>query len=432
VFSFWYLVLKLQPKGYGLNAIDYRLILNFPYYISSRIRKSTQGSFSSTIHRIAILSIGVGLGIMIISFLILFGFQNTVKEKLFGFSGHLQVTKYTLSNSVEELPVSNKNDFYLNYDKIDGIRHVQQYTYKPGLIRTEEEILGVMMKGVDTDFDIGQFSENMIEGEFITVDTSGYSKQVVISQVIANKLNLSVGEQMTVHFFQNPPRARKLTVSGIYETNLSEYFDDKMILADMGLIRRLNNWADSLSGGYEIYLDDYSKIDQVESALDDTLDYNLFVENISDKYVQIFDWLHLIRRQVNIFLGLILSVVCFNMISIILILIMERTQMIGLFKALGATNKQVRMIFNYSGLQLLGKGLLLGNVIGLSLCAIQYFFHVIPLEAKDYYMSYVPISWDWDVVIILNLLTLLIVYAILAIPTLLIIRINPIKAIRFD
>ena len=406
--------------------------MNFPYYISKRIRKSAQGSFSSTIHRIAVVSIGVGLAIMIISFLILFGFQNTVKEKLFGFSGHLQITKYTLSNSVEELPISNQNDFYLNFKDIDGIRHVQQYAYKHGLIRTKEEILGVVMKGVDTDFDIEQFSENMVAGDFLEVDTSGYSKQVVISQVIANKLNLFLGDQMIIHFFQNPPRARKLTVSGIYETNLSEYFDDKVILADMGLIRRLNNWADSLSGGYEVYLDDYSKLDKVESVLDDTLDYNLFVENIADKYIQVFDWLHLIRRQVNIFLGLILSVVCFNMISIILILIMERTQMIGMFKALGATNKQVRMIFNYSGLQLLGKGLFLGNAIGLSLCAIQYFFHVIPLEAKDYYMSYVPISWDWDVVIILNLMTLVVVYAILAIPTLLIVRIRPIKAIRFD
>jgi lipoprotein-releasing system permease protein len=406
--------------------------LNFPFYISKRIRKSSQGSFSSSIHRIAVVSIGVGLAIMIISFLILFGFQNTVKEKLFGFSGHLQITKYTLSNSVEELPISNKNDFYLNYKNIEGIRHVQQYAYKHGLIRTKEEILGVVMKGVDTDFDIEQFSENMVAGEFLKVDTSSYSKQVVISQVIANKLNLSLGDQMTIHFFQNPPRARRLTISGIYETNLSEYFDDKVILADMGLIRRLNNWADSLSGGYEVYLDDYRKMEQVESKLDDTLDYNLFVENISDKYVQVFDWLYLIRRQVNIFLGLILCVVCFNMISIILILIMERTQMIGMFKALGATNKQVRMIFNYSGLQLLGKGLLLGNAIGLSLCAIQYFFHVIPLEAKDYYMSYVPISWDWDVVLILNLLTLVVVYAILAIPTLLIVRIRPIKAIRFD
>lgn len=369
---------------------------------------------------------------MIISFLILFGFQNTVKEKLFGFSGHIQITKYTLSNVVVELPVSNKNDFYLNYKKIDGIRHVQQYAYKPGLIRTKEEILGVVMKGVDIDFDIDQFSENMVAGEFLKVDTSSYSKQVVISQVIANKLNLSLGDPMIIHFFQNPPRARRLTVSGIYETNLSEYFDDKIILADMGLIRRLNNWADSLSDGYEVYLDDYRQVDEVIAQLDETLDYNLFVEKISDKYIQVFDWLHLIRRQVNIFLCLILCVVCFNMISIILILIMERTQMIGMFKAFGATNKQVRMIFNYAGLQLLGKGLLLGNALGLSLCAIQYFFHVIPLEAKDYYMSYVPISWDWDVVLILNGLTLIVVYAILAIPTLLIVRIRPIKAIRFD
>ena len=406
--------------------------MNFPYYISKRIRKSARGSFSNTIHSIAVLSIGIGLGIMIISFLILFGFENTVKGKLFGFIGHFQITKYTLSSAVEELPVSNRNSFYINYKEIDGILHVQQYAYKAGLIRTEDEILGIVMKGVDTDFDTDRFSENMVAGEFITVDTSGYSNQVVVSQIIANKLDLSIGEEIIVHFFQNPPRARKLILSGIYETNLSDYFDDKIILADMGLIRKLNNWADSLSGGYEVYLEDYDKVDQLESVLNDRLDYNLFIESISDKYVQIFDWLHLIRRQANIFLTLILCVVCFNMISIILILIMERTQMIGMLKALGTTNKQVRMIFNYSGLQLLGKGLLLGNAIGLSLCAIQYFFKVIPLEAKDYYMSHVPISWNWTTVVILNIMTLIIVYVVLTITTFLIVKIHPIKAIRFD
>ena len=168
---------------------------------------------------------------MIVSFLILLGFQDTVKNKLYSFSGHMQITRYTLSNSIDELPVSNENRFYLGYDSLDGIRHVQQYAYKAGLIRTDEEILGVVLKGIDTDFDKEQFMPNLLEGEFVHVDTSrSYAKEVMISKVIANKLKLNVGDDIIVHFFQNPPRARKLNVVGIYETNLSEYFDEKMII----------------------------------------------------------------------------------------------------------------------------------------------------------------------------------------------------------
>jgi len=410
-------------------------ILNLSYFISKRISSTDsiqKGAFSSIIHRIAIISIGLGLAVIIISFAVLFGFQNTVKEKLFSFSSHLQVTKFTLSHSLEEIPISNNTPFYNDYSGYDKIDHVQQYALKAGLIRTEDEILGVVLKGVGEDFDIKRFESNMIEGEFISFDANGYSKEVVLSKNIANKLRLNVNDDITIHFFQDPPRTRKLKIKGIYETNLSEYFDNKVILGDIDLIRRLNDWPDTLAGGLEIFLNDPNDAEIVEMELDDTLPVDVYVEKISDKFVQVFDWLHLIRRQVNIFLGLILFVVCFNMISVILILIMERTQMIGILKALGAENGLIRKIFNYTGIRIVAKGLLLGNSIALGLCALQYYFKIIPLDPKDYYMSYVPISWDWDIIILLNLLTFVVVTIILAIPTIFITRIQPIKAIRFD
>ena len=406
--------------------------MNLSYFIAKRISKSEDGSFSSTIHKIAIASIALGLAIMIISFLILFGFQNTVKEKIFGLSSHIQVTKYTLSNSLESVPVNNQNEFYQDYSKYGYIDHVQEFAYKAGLIRTNEEILGVVIKGIGKDFDLDRFQEYMIEGEFIKFDSSSYSKDIVLSRTISNKLKVGVGDQITIHFFQNPPRVRRLTISGIYETNLSEYFDSKMVIGDIDMIRKLNGWADSLSGGFEVYLKDYRNEHLAEQELDNTLDYDLFIEKVSDKFIQVFEWLGLIRRQVNIFLTLILFVVCFNMISIILILIMERTQMIGMLKALGATNKQIRRVFSYTGMQLVAKGLILGNVLALTLCALQYYFKLIPLNAKDYYMSYVPISWDWQIIFTLNILTFIVVMLILAIPTLFITRIQPIRAIRFD
>lgn len=391
-----------------------------------------KGAFSSIIHRIAVISIGLGLAIMIISFSILFGFQSTVKDKLYSFSSHLQITKFTLSHSLEEIPVSTANDFYQDYSQYELIDHVQQYAQKPGLIRTDEEILGIVLKGVGRDFDFSRFEPNMLEGGFIEFDSTSYSKEVVISKSIANKLNLNVDDRITIHFFQNPPRARKLTVKGIYETNLSEYFDDKVIIGDIDLIRRLNNWPDTLAGGFEVYVNNAENAEIVEKQLDDSLPLDLYVEKISDKFVQVFEWLHLIRRQVNIFLVLILFVVCFNMISVILILIMERTQMIGVLKALGAENSLVRKIFNYTGMRIVAKGVLLGNSIAIGLCAIQYYFKIITLNPKDYYMSYVPISWDWEVILLLNILTFMVVSLILTIPTIFITRVQPIKAIRFD
>lgn len=418
-----------------VQGLKIKNILNLSYFISKRISSSDnirKGAFSSIINRIAIISIALGLAVMIVSFSILFGFQNTVKEKLYSFSAHLQITKFTLSHSLEEIPVATTNDFYQDYSDYNLIDYVQQFALKAGLIRTDDEILGVVLKGVGQDFDYSKFESNMVEGEFIQFDSISYSKDVVLSKIIANKLNIKVNDDITVHFFQNPPRARKLTVKGIYETNLSEYFDDKVIIGDIDLIRRLNDWPDTLAGGFEVYLKDAESAKIVEQQLDDDLPLDLYVEKVSDKFIQVFEWLHLIRRQVNIFLGLILFVVCFNMISVILILIMERTQMIGILKALGAENGLIRKIFNYTGMRIVAKGLLLGNSIAIGLCALQYYVKIIPLNPKDYYMSYVPISWDLDVIILLNVLTFLVVSFILAISTIIITRIQPIKAIQFD
>lgn len=406
--------------------------MNLSYFISKRIAGNQPDSFSSTIHKIAVGSIGIGLAVMIVSFLILKGFQNTVTDKIYSFSSHFQVTKYTMGNSYEEAPISIDNELFNNYQKYDFVDHVQEYSNKAGLIKTEEEVLGIIFKGVSKRFDLDRFGENIVEGRFISFEDDSYSKEVMLSRVIADKLKLEVGDKITVHFFQNPPRVRRLDVVGIYETNLSEYYDSKIIIGDLRLIQRLNNWSDSVARGMEVFIKDPSRMDEAEKALDQIVDYDFFVEKISDKYIQVFDWLHLISRQVNIFLGIILFVVCVNMISIILILIMERTQMIGLLKALGANNGQIRSIFAYNGIRLIAKGLLLGNALGIGVCLIQYYFKVIPLNPADYYMSYVPVGWAWEVIVGLNLLTLLVVSLIILIPTAVISRISAIKSIKFD
>ncbi|HNP19086.1 MAG TPA: ABC transporter permease [Fulvivirga sp.] len=406
--------------------------MNLSYFIASRIAEGKEKSFSSTIHKIAVASIGIGLAVMIVSFLILKGFQNTVRDKIYGFSSHLHVTKYTLENSFEESPISLNNVLFNHPDSFPFVDHVQEFSHKAGLVKTSEEVLGVVFKGVSARYDTVRFDSNLIEGRFIKFNDTDYSKEVLISKVIANKLKLGINDEIVIHFFQNPPRVRKLKVVGIYETNLTEYFDNKFLIGDIRLIQRLNNWPDSTAGGMEVFVKDVNQIDEAEQALNEAVPIDLYVEKVSDKYIQIFDWLFLISRQVNIFLGIILFVVCVNMISIILILIMERTQMIGMLKAFGSPNALVRKIFSYNGIVLMLKGLVIGNVLGLGLCAIQYYFKIIHLNPADYYMSYVPIGWNWMIVLGLNVLTFITVSLIITIPTFFIVRINPIKSIKFD
>jgi lipoprotein-releasing system permease protein len=447
--------------------------LNLSYFISKRISKAQKEGFSGIIHTIAVVSIAIGLAASIVSFLIMKGFQDTVKNKFYGFSGHVLITKLSMSNSPEEQPLDFNIDVYKNQSAYPYVKHVQEYAHKAGLIKTEDEVFGVMIKGVGKSFDQQAFQKNIIAGKFLTLPDSGYANQVVLSSIIAKQIKANVGDELVIHFFQNPPRFRKVKVSGIYETNLSEYFDSRIIIGDIRLIQRLNGWADSVAGGLEVYVDfdkfnirtlqsqaaqqiseneemsatekslsyitnyvnfDFEKaaIDWAEEDIGERMDFDLNVLSASKRFSQIFEWLNLISRQVNILLIIILTVVCVNMISIVLILVMERTQMIGMLKAVGASNRLVRSIFVYSGINLILKGLLLGNVLGLGICFIQDKFKIVKLNPRDYYMDVVPISWNADIVVILNILTLIIVSLVLLLPTMAIASINPIKAIKFD
>lgn len=448
--------------------------MNLSYFISKRITESRQSGFSATIHLIAVTSIAIGLFATILSFLIMKGFQETVKNKIYGFSGHLLVTKFSMNNSPEERPMNFHVDIYRNQKAYPFIKHIQEFAHKAGLVKTDNEVLGVVVKGIGKSFNVTDFRPNIIEGKFIDLPDSGYANQVVISKTISDKIQAKVGDAITVHFFQNPPRSRRLKVTGIYETNLSEYFDSKVIITDIRLIQRLNDWSDSLAGGLEVVLNfdhfksgelrlkqasqnreevddegnvidgksflgnmmsfdfDDAVVDEAIEQIGESMDYDLNIEKVSDKYQQVFEWLQLLSRQVNILLGIILFVICLNMVSIVFLLVMERTQMIGLLKALGAGNKTVRQVFIYNGISLIGKGLLIGNVIGIGLCFLQDRFKIIKLNPHDYYMSFVPISWHWEIVVLLNILTFVVVTLVLLLPTMVISRISPIKAIRFD
>lgn len=406
--------------------------MNLSYFIAKRISRQQKEGFSATIHKIAVVSISIGLAASIVSFLIMHGFQEAVKQKMYSFSGHLVVTALSYNNSMEETPFDYNLELYNDPGNYEGVHHIQEYANKTGLLKTDDEILGVVIKGVGKSFDTAAFAETMVDGRFIHFPDSSSANEVVISKVIASKLKLKTGDDLVVHFFQNPPRLRKLKVTGIYETNLSEYFDGKVIISDIRMVQRLNGWADSIAGGLEIFVKDLDAVDVVGEEIHSSIDYDLQVTSTAYKYQQVFQWLDLINRQVNILLVIILTVICINMISIVLILVMERTQMIGILKAMGASNGLVRGVFINNGINLITRGLVWGNVLGLLLCYLQYQFKLIPLNAHDYYISYVPVSWHWDVIIFLNVLMFVVVTAILLLPTIIISRINPIKSIKFD
>jgi len=378
-----------------------------------------------------VASIAVSLATIILSFAILFGFRGIIQEKIISFGSHLNITKFTLSSSFQENPISKNRNFYRHPEQYPYVDHIQSYSYKPGLLKTDDEVMGVLLKGVGPDFNTKRFNENMVEGKFIQFNDSTTVNQIVVSRIIANKLRLKVGDHVTMHFFQNPPRVRKLEITGIYETWIED-FDEKVILGDIKVIRRLNNWPDSLVGGFEVFIKDFSRLDHAEEDLYDHIDSDLYVEKITDQYQQIFEWLGLIKQNMLIFLSLVLFVACFNMISIIIILIMERTPMVGLLKAMGATDKQIRRIFIYNGIKLVGWGLLLGNIIGIGIGLLQDKFKIISLDPQNYYMSFVPIQWNWALVAGVNIIVLMIIALVLLIPASIINRIQPIKSIRFD
>lgn len=405
--------------------------MNLSYFIAKRISFKKAGGFSATIHKIAVGSLALGLAVSLVSFMVLGGFQRTVSEKVYGFTGHYQVQKFTMSNAFEEAPFTLNSQFSESYQTLPFIKKVQSFAHKAALIKGDEEVEGVLMKGVGQDFDTLGFKKYVTDGRILHIPEEGTSNEVMLSQLIATKLLLKVGDKITLYFVQDPPRYRRVEVVGIFQTYL-ENFDEKIIIGELQTIRNLNNWTKDQIGGLEIIVDDFNNIDKYTPEIEELMDYDLKLISSRDKFLEIFDWLKLLDNNVYVFVGLIGFVAIFNMGAILFILIMERTQMIGLLKALGSTNTQIRRIFFWNGINILLRGMIIGNVLGLGLGFLQDQFKLIPLEAASYYMSYVPIYWNWPVFILINIGIMVLTAAVLLIPVMVISRVDPIRSIRFD
>lgn len=414
--------------------------MNTELFIARRIIFSSdrEKKISRPIVRIAIISTALGLCIMIIAVAIVTGFHSEITNKVVGFGSHLQIINYDSNISFETKPVNKNQEFYPAMDSVPGVKHIQVFGIKAGIIKTETDIQGVLLKGVGSDFDWTFFDNCMVEGEHFIVNDSAKTNDIVISQSLALLLKLNLGDNIIMYFVQKPPRMRKFTISGIYKTSL-EKFDNIFILADIGHIRKLNSWTDDQVSGFEVIIDDYEKIDEMTGAVRDIAGYQfndegdrLKVMSVKEKNPDIFDWLELLNMNVWVILILMILVAGINMISGFIILILERTNMIGVLKALGAENWSVRKIFLYNAAFLISKGLLWGNLIGIVLCLVQYYFGIIKLDPASYYMDTVPVNLKLIHVVLLNAGTLLVTVLMLIIPSYMITKISPVKAIRFN
>ncbi|WP_337041163.1 ABC transporter permease [Emticicia sp. 17c] len=404
--------------------------MNLPRFISQRIQKTKSESFTSTVVKVGVASIAIGLAVMIVSFGILIGYKQSIKDKLFSLSSHIQVSKITLNQSYEETPMPIKTNFYNNYRQNSKIRHVQAVGNKAGMLKSSEELAGIVIKGVGHDYDWQTFSENLIEGRRINFSDTSFSNEIIISKRIAQQLKIKLSEEVLVYFVQNPPRVRKVKVVGIYETGLEE-FDKNFVIGDLALVQKMNEWDTNTCGHYEVFLKNFDDLTPAASQILNEIDSDMKITKITDMFPAIFDWLSLLDKNIIIVLVLILVVACFNMISVLLVMMMERSPMIGILKALGSDNIQIRKIFIFNGLTIILKGVLYGNLIGMGLCIIQYYFKVIPLDPENYYISYVPIAWNWLIILVLNLATILLILAVITIPTLIVSRMRVVEALKF-
>ena len=414
--------------------------MNLPYFIAKRLikGKDDQKSFSKPINVIAIVGIALGLAVMIISVAVLTGFKKEIREKIVGFGGNIQIVNYDSNISYETSPIRQGKEFVDKIKELPGVTHIEVFATKAGIISTGEEIQGVVLKGVGSDFDWGYFSKNMVEGVFFTVNDSVRTDEVIISKKISDMLRLKPGDFFNMHFIQDPPRVRRFNVAGIYETSLEE-FDEIYVFCDINHIKRLNGWDDDQISGFEIFIDDFDELDRMTLAVRDAVGYSITEEeesykitNIRLKYPQIFDWLGFQDLNVAIIIVLMLIVAGFNMISGLLILILEKTNMIGILKALGSNDKTIRRTFLYQAAYLIAIGLAWGNLIGIGLALLQSTTGIISLDPTSYYLKSVPINLELTHVLLLNAGTMAIIIAMLLLPSKLISKITPVKAIRYD
>ena len=409
--------------------------MNSSIFIAKRLftAKENNNNYTRPIIRIAILAIAISVAVMILSVFILSGFKDNISNKVIGFGSHIKITKFNNNQSFENDPIDFNLEIYDKIKNLDFVNHINIYATKAGIIKNDVDIHGVVLKGVSGDYNWEFFKNNLIFGDIPNIKDSTKipSDDILISESISKKLNIKLGEELVIYFIQNPARVRKFKVSGIYKTALSE-FDDITAIADLNHLIKLNNWNTNQIGGYEIKTKEFDNISSYTSKIDELIDFDLKAQNSKDLNPQIFDWLRLQDFNVVIILILMLLVGCVNMVTSLLIIILEKSKFIGVLKAIGLSNWNIRKIFIYNSLYILVNGLFWANLVVVLFTFFQKRFHLISLDETIYFMSSVPVKFDVFSMFIINIGTIIICYLVLIIPTILIAKISPAKSIRFE
>ncbi|HZJ36724.1 MAG TPA: FtsX-like permease family protein [Gillisia sp.] len=411
--------------------------MNFEFFIAKRLisTKKYKSSISAPIIKIAIAAIAIGVIMMLVSFATGMGLQEKIREKIAAFNGHILIESYDNNSSqVSLMPISLNQDFYPDFKNVSGISHVQAVATKAGIIRTETDFEGVIVKGVGADYKWANFENFLEEGELPDFEGS-LNEDVLISRYQANRLGLKIGDKVITYFpregFDKTPLLRAFVVKGIFNSGFQE-FDELYMLADIRHIQRLNSWEKDQVGGFEVFIDDFDQLDQKGAEVYDNTSSFLDTRTIKQKYYSIFEWLSLFDFNIALIIGIMILVAGINMITALLVLILERTQMIGILKALGGGDWSIRKIFLYNAAYLIVLGLFWGNLIGLGLLFIQKYFKLFPLNPQTYYVTEVPVYIGWEYILAVNMGTLILCILMLLIPSIIISKISPVKAMKFD
>ncbi|AWG21306.1 transmembrane permease [Flavobacterium faecale] len=411
--------------------------MNLEYFIAKRLvtAKNNKSSISAPIINIAISAIAIGMVMMIVSVATGIGLQQKIRQKVAAFNGHVSISNYDSNESNTTISlVSLKQDFYPNFKSVPDVKHIQAVASKAGIIRTETAFEGIVYKGVGVDYDWQYLKEYLVSGRLPVVNSS-LNEEVLISQFLAKRLNFKVGESFNTFFMkegQNKmPNSRRFKIVGIFNSGFQE-FDATFIIGDLRHLQRINKWSKDQVGGFEIFIKDFDKIDQTGQEIYKHIGSTLNAKTIIEKYSYIFEWLKLFDFNIIVILVVMILVATINMVVALLVLILERTQMIGILKALGAGNWSVRKIFLYNATYLIFRGLFWGNLIGIAILLIQQYFGVVKLNPENYYVNEAPVYISITYIFALNLLTIGVCFVVLLIPSYIITKISPVKAIKFD
>lgn len=415
--------------------------MNLPLFIAKRIYSDNdaQQKVSKPAIRIATAGVAVGLAIMIVSVCIVLGFKHTIRDKVIGFGSHITVANFMTIHGNGQRPIAMNDSMTKVLRSVNGVRHVQRYALKQGILKTDSDFLGVAFKGIAAEYDTTFIHNNMVSGCIPTFSDEASHNKIVISKIMADMLKIKTGDKVFAYFIDNDNvRMRRFLVSGIYQTNLTQY-DKTICFTDLYTAVRLNGWNNDQVTGAEIIVNDFNKVNDVEDILvskvnrtTDSYGETYSSETIQESNPQIFSWLDLLDLNVWIILALMLCVAGFTMISGLLIIILERTNMIGVLKALGAKNKTIRKTFLWFAVFIIGKGMIIGNVIGLGLVIIQNVTGMVTLDPSTYYVKTVPVEINIPLIVLLNIATLLISVFVLIAPSFLISRIHPAKSMRYE